>query len=126
MGRPAHDAGAAGADTSGVVSAAHVTTEIRALLESERPPADVDVLERTLTDGYATVLTLEAERWRLERRMGEVAATLDRGDVGPKTDELAQLAKRLEASGTEIRALRRLLVSLRARVHDARATGSSF
>ncbi len=100
----------------------HVVSAIKTLLDSGRHEADLPALERTLTDGYATVLSLEAERWRLERRMGEVAATLDRGDVGPKTDELATLAKRIEASGTELVALRRLLASLRARLDDARAT----
>ena len=34
----------------------------------EGEPASLDVLERTLTDGYAYALALEAERWRLEQR----------------------------------------------------------
>ena len=33
-------------------------------------------LEDTLTEGYARALALEAERWRLERRIGEVARTV--------------------------------------------------
>jgi hypothetical protein len=36
-------------------------------------PATLARLERTLTDGYAHALSLEAERLRLERRMSEVA-----------------------------------------------------
>jgi ABC-type phosphate transport system auxiliary subunit len=105
-----------------VVAAAHVVTEIRAMLEPGRRAADLPLLERTLTDGYATVLTMEAERWRLERRMSEVAGTLDEGNVTDKTDELTELAKRLESSQAEIAALRRLLVSLRAHVDDVRTT----
>ncbi len=37
-------------------------------------------LEDTLTEGYAKALALEAERWRLERRLGEIskaATTVD-------------------------------------------------
>ena len=30
---------------------------------------DLDTIEHTLTDGYARALALEAERWRLERRV---------------------------------------------------------
>ena len=37
-------------------------------------------LERTLTDGYALALALEAERWRLEQRIAELAGELGDGD----------------------------------------------
>ena len=39
----------------------------------------LDTIETTLTDGYAEALALEAERWRIERRLGEVAR--DAGEV---------------------------------------------
>ena len=42
-------------------------------------PATLDRLERTLTDGYAYALALEAERYRLERRMSELAGELNDG-----------------------------------------------
>ena len=47
--------------------------QIEELLDAEAP--NVEVLESTLTEGYAQALALEAERWRLERRLGEVART---------------------------------------------------
>ena len=58
-----------------------IQDEIRTLLDS--PPAGaeaptIDDIEHTLTAGYATALALEAERWRLERRIAEVAAELGR------------------------------------------------
>ena len=62
-------------------------------------------MENTLTDGYAAALELEAERLRIERRMSELALTVERSD---QADELRGLAARLietEASLAEIRAL---------------------
>ena len=46
-------------------------------------PASLAYLERTLTDGYAYALELESERWRLERRMSELAGELHDGDLLP-------------------------------------------
>ena len=39
----------------------------------------LDAIESTLTDGYAEALALEAERSRIERRLGEVARGRRRG-----------------------------------------------
>jgi hypothetical protein len=110
-----------GCDTRSDVAADDVAGAIRALLDS---PEHVDLvaLERTLTDGYAHALSLEAERWRIEKRIGEVAAMLNGTDEAAKTKELAELAKRLEASHLDLVALRSLLASLRARAEVARAT----
>ena len=44
-------------------------------------PPRIDAIESTLTDGYAEALALEAERSRIERRLGEVAR-----DVGDAAD----------------------------------------
>ena len=73
--------------------------------------------ERTLTDGYAWALSLEAERWRLERQLGEIAGTLDGGN-GHRVSELTSLAKRLSHADGELASLRGLLATLRQR-HSA-------
>ena len=45
--------------------------QIEDLLTAESPT--LARVEDTLTEGYARALAIEAERWRLERRIGEVA-----------------------------------------------------
>ena len=72
----------------------------------------LDAIESTLTDGYAEALVLEAERSRIERRVGEVAR--DAGEVSAHSvaAELAQLSERLDAADEEITRLRSLLRSL--------------
>jgi hypothetical protein len=72
----------------------------------------LDAIESTLTDGYAAKLALEAERWRIERRLDEVAR--DGGDL-PDGRELARLSQRLETTDGELARLRSLLRSLQAR-----------
>ena len=71
--------------------------------------------ERTLTDGYAWALSLEAERWRLERRIGEVAAELHDGNKELKAEELAVLSRRHASAGAELTDLRARLTALRDR-----------
>lgn len=82
-------------------------------------PADatlfLEQLDATLTAGYAHALQLEAERWRLERRIGEIAATLVDEKSELDTNELASLARRLTAANEDIAFLRTLLESLRDR-----------
>jgi hypothetical protein len=55
--------------------------EIAELLETPEDGAGAPTLatlEKRLTDGYAEALQLEAERLRIERRLGEVDAELAR------------------------------------------------
>jgi hypothetical protein len=85
---------------------------------------DIARIERTLTDGYAQALSLEAERWRLEKRIGEVASTLDRGDTITKTKEISSLAKRLESSDDVLARLRGLLTMLRSHANVVRTASS--
>ena len=61
----------------------------------------LDAIESTLTDGYAEVLTLEAERSRIHRRLGEVAR-----DAGGEANlrEFARLSESLEAADGELAA----------------------
>src|SRR5690349_5984712 len=56
--------------------------------------SDLDEIERTLTDGYAQVLQLEAEKFRLEKRIAEVAQSLHGSDSTDQVREISSLAKR--------------------------------
>lgn len=92
--------------------------QIRSLIgESTR---DLDRIERTLTDGYAHALSLEAERWRLEKRLAEVAQGMQRGDTAKKARELSTLAKRLDGNHGDLTALRGILSDLRRHADDVR------
>lgn len=82
--------------------------------------AAVARVEQTLTDGYARALALEAERWRLERRLGEVARSVGNGDPATATRELTSLTRRLEDADGDLRRLRERLASLRRYAHAVR------
>src|SRR5438105_10830995 len=96
--------------------------DIHALLQ-EAPGAEQGAflarLEHTLTDGYARALALEAERVRLERRMGELAGDLH-GDPDAPTAELATVVRRLSDADEELTDLRGVLAKLRVRVRALR------
>lgn len=102
--------------------------EIRQLISAPSAGADAPPLarlEETLTVGYARALALEGERWRIERRIGEVAGKLrdDRSDL--RTEEIATLAERLSDADGELSRLRGLLSSLRIRASDVRVAESA-
>ena len=104
--------------------------ELGTLLDAHKRAEDrlpVARLEHALTSGYAHALALEAERWRLEQRLGEAAKQLGSDHVGP--DEVAALAERISSAESDLTRLRGLLAALRERVRAARAaafaTGSS-
>jgi hypothetical protein len=100
-----------------------VIDEINELLATPRPEEAKPFLERldaTLTAGYAQALQLEAERWRLERKLGEVAARLADEGTQPPVDELLTLARRLTAANEGLTSLRALLTSLRERRAEVR------
>jgi len=84
------------------------------------PAPTLALVEDTLTEGYAKALTLEAERLRLERRLGEVARTTD----GDHKDELRRLGTRLRCADGEIEHLRSLLGTLKDRARLLRARAS--
>ncbi|HEY8409477.1 MAG TPA: hypothetical protein VIK66_15980 [Gaiellaceae bacterium] len=73
-------------------------------------------VEETLTEGYARALELEAERLRIERRIGEVA----RGDGGDQAAEIRQLGSRLTHADGELQRLRAVLASLADRARALR------
>src|SRR5213592_2479329 len=99
--------------------------EIRTLLEA--PPVgedapSIDAIEHTLTAGYARALALEAERWRLERKIAEVAAQLGGKPRRDEHSELTQLGQRLSVADGDLSNLRGLLTSLRSRADEVRTT----
>ena len=77
-------------------------------------------VDDTLTEGYAQALALEAERWRLERRLGEVARNANGPDVSSLAEELSSLATRLTSADGELNQLRTLLGSLHERARSMR------
>jgi alpha-D-ribose 1-methylphosphonate 5-triphosphate synthase subunit PhnI len=74
---------------------------------------DLDRIERTLTDGYAYALKLEAERLRLEKRLAAVAQDLPSGDLEGKGAEMTSLVQRLDGNADELSTLRGRLGELR-------------
>jgi hypothetical protein len=92
--------------------------DIRDLLTAPNPSVSqsfLDQVDMTLTDGYAHALQLEAERWRIERRIAEVVAGLPAGTDKAHEPELVALSERLAAANESIASLRALLTSLRER-----------
>jgi hypothetical protein len=82
--------------------------QIEELLGAEEPT--LARMEDTLTEGYAQALALEAERWRLERRIGEVAR-----EGTSDFEELRILGTRLSDADGELATLRMLLGRLHER-----------
>ena len=100
--------------------------EIRHLLDTPTTGTGAPTLatiEHTLTAGYAEALSLEAERWRIERRVAEIAALLGDGDAA-RTDELVSLGRRLSATDTVLTGLRGLLDLLRDRATAVRSAAA--
>ena len=85
---------------------------IRSLLDGRTadPGGSVTGVEHTLTDGYAAALELEGERLRIERRMSELARTVEHPE---EAGELRRLAGRLIATEAKLSELRTLLAELR-------------
>src|SRR5204862_4688825 len=98
--------------------------DITSLLEAPPTGADapsLDHIEHTLTDGYARALALEAERWRIERRIADVATRLGDEVTDEDAAELARLGQSLSSADVDLDELRTLLVALRSRADEVRA-----
>jgi regulator of replication initiation timing len=78
-------------------------------------------VEDTLTEGYATALALEAERLRLQRRLGEVARTAS----ADHADELRLIGSRLTSADRELERLRAVLGTLYDRARLLRAAAAT-
>src|SRR5215469_2530654 len=74
----------------------------------------LDAIESTLTEGYAAKLELEAERSRIERRLGQVVRDAGEASANSTAAELADLSKRLETADGELARLRSLLRNLQS------------
>jgi hypothetical protein len=86
--------------------------ELLRMPENGAGAPSLDAIESTLTHGYAEALALDAERSRIERRLGEVAR--DAGEVSAHcvAAELVALSKRLDTADGELAQLRTLLHDL--------------
>src|SRR2546426_1718769 len=73
-------------------------TEIATLLAEREGGDDPARLERTLTDGYARALGLEAKRLRLERSGGGREVARVERDLGVLRDQLGLLRRRHSAA----------------------------
>jgi len=101
-----------------------ILDDIRSLLEASPTGEDapsLDYIEHTLTAGYAGALQLEAERWRIERRIADVAARLGDEVTDEDAAELAKLGQQLSVTDSDLNRLRTLLVALRTRADEVRA-----
>jgi hypothetical protein len=90
------------------------------LPENGEGSPSLDTIESTLTDGYAAALALEAERSRIERRLGEVARDAAEVSAHSVAAELAELSERLETADGELVSLRSVLRKLQARARVVR------
>ena len=100
-----------------------IIAEIEAVLDGVIAPRALDEIEDTLTSGYATALALEADRWRIERRITELAAELG-GEPDfelHRAEQIVGLAQRLSTADAELGRLREVLDALRERADAARA-----
>ena len=75
------------------------------------PAPQLEQVERTLADGYACALGIEAQRLRLQRELEGRAAGLTQ-KRGPKVAEVAGLAKGIARADEELAELRAALVEL--------------
>ena len=92
--------------------------EIAILLSREDGRDDRARLERTLTDGYARALTLEAERCRLQNQIGRLASLVEQSDPSDGR-ELSALVNRLATRDEDLGRLRAILARLRSRYSAA-------
>jgi hypothetical protein len=100
-----------------------VIDDIRSLLaipNSAEATSFLELVDATLTEGYAHALQLEAERLRIERRIAELIAALPSETSELGATELGELSERLMSANESIAAVRALLVSLRERRSELR------
>jgi DNA repair exonuclease SbcCD ATPase subunit len=90
-------------------------------LEASSPDA-----ERTLMDGYARALDLEAERTRLERRFAELAQALAQDHDTSRLSELRSLKQRLSSTEAELTHLREVLQAVRGRLVAAGVVAPAY
>jgi hypothetical protein len=87
-----------------------VLEDIRTLTYTAAPL--LEHVERTLADGYACALGIEAQRLRLQRELEERAAGLGRGSGAQGVDEVAGLAQGIARADGDLAELRSALAGL--------------
>lgn len=110
-----------------IIQAVPVLDEIAKLLRLPEAGTDapsLDRVEQTLTEGYAHALALDAEKLRLERRLGALARVANT-DAPEVAEELAYVAERVASTQGELTRLRAVLASLQARASELRAASES-
>ncbi len=95
--------------------------EIAILLSHPNGRDDPARLERTLTDGYARALVLEAERSRLQKKIGQMTGRAEGADESSRK-ELSALVRRLATRDEDLSRLRALLTRPRRRYSAATRT----
>jgi ABC-type phosphate transport system auxiliary subunit len=101
-----------------------IENDISAILDAPVAGANAPTLahiEELLTAGYGRAMEIEADQWRLQRRIAEVAMKLADEHSDLRTAELKKLARRLKQAEADLVHIRALLTSLRARANDTRA-----
>src|SRR3954471_10389278 len=86
---------------------ATVLADIRSLTSA--PDPGLEEVERTLTDGYAHALQLEAERLRLQRRLEQRAGALVDTPPSEQVAEITGLARGVAQTDGELLELRAAL-----------------
>ena len=98
--------------------------EIQDLLRERAAAAALPSLVRvedTLTAGYARALALEAERWRLERAVADLAKRIGGDDTARQAEQLAALTRRIARVDARLARLRSMLLALKRRAAEVRA-----
>jgi len=85
------------------------------------PSPQLDRVERTLADGYACALGIEAQRLRLQRELEDRAAELN-GGKATQVNEVAGLAQGIAQADVELAELRAELVELAKMAHRLRTS----
>jgi chromosome segregation ATPase len=100
--------------------------ELLSLPQTGEGAPTLAAVEDALTEGYAQALALEAERWRLERSLGDVAREAHDRDASEVATRLAALSERITSANRELARLRALLARLHDRARALRGTNGSL
>jgi len=98
---------------------AAVLEDIRTLTVTQAPL--LESVERTLADGYACALAIEAQRLRLQRQLEEAAGALGETSGTQVISVVAGLAQGVAQADVELAELRAALAGLADRARAMRA-----
>jgi 2C-methyl-D-erythritol 2,4-cyclodiphosphate synthase len=98
---------------------AAVLDDIRTLIVTQAPL--LESVERTLADGYACALAIEAQRLRLQRQLEEAAGALGESSGTQVISVVAGLAQGVAQADVELAELRTALAGLADKARAMRA-----